>query len=164
MPSPIGSTSYCEGWCAPTLFCFNRVQFLDSNVGWITFSNLSLLRAEDFLHYCIVTQDRWTRHSRQWSPPSQPSPIKGEGVTGQCSNTLCTHIVVQGIIIRGLLKPRQASSPRFLSLWVYGFMGASVLGDFPHYLICHFCFVAVRQFDAKYPSYLGLSNIWRTMK
>jgi hypothetical protein len=35
-------------------------------------------------------------------------------------------------------------------------MGASVLGDVSHYLICHLCFVAVSQYDAECLSSPGL--------
>jgi len=31
--------------------------------------------------------------------------------------------------------------------------------DVSHYLICHFCFIAVRQYGAQCPSYLGLWGI-----
>ena len=38
-------------------------------------------------------------------------------------------------------------------------IGASVLGDVCDYLIWHFCFIAVSQYDAQCPSYLGLWDI-----
>jgi len=38
-------------------------------------------------------------------------------------------------------------------------MGASVAGDFSHYLICHLCFIMVRQYDAQCPSFLGLWTV-----
>ena len=56
-----------------------------------------------------------------------------------------------------------------IGLWGYGGMGrwgigalerggigVSVLGDVCHYLICHCCFVAESQYDAKCPCFLGL--------
>jgi len=43
-------------------------------------------------------------------------------------------------------------------------MGAFIPGDVSHYLICPFCFITVRQYDAQCPSFLGLSSSWCTME
>jgi hypothetical protein len=46
-----------------------------------------------------------------------------------------------------------------MGLWVYGSMGASVLGDFSHYLICHFYFITLSQYYARRPSSPGLWTV-----